>query len=86
MANDDADGDVVAGSRRLPDESGWLCFDPRYPGDDAHVIPEMDLIAHEQSPQCPCRPVGVSCGLSMMYVHNAMDRRELVEGQKQRPN
>lgn len=49
--------------------------------DDIHVMPQVDIIEHIESPKCPCQPYqdadnakDVACGdaEAIVWVHNIM--------------
>ena len=44
-----------------------------------HVLPINDLIEHEETSTCPCRPKVEMENGEMIVIHNAMDNREIVE-------
>ncbi|WBB94206.1 hypothetical protein [Verrucosispora sp. WMMC514] len=53
-------------------------------GDDTHVIPRDDLIAHTATDDCPCgprpEPVKRADGsVGWLYVHASLDGREHTE-------
>lgn len=58
----------------------WIVvYDDR---DEPHVVPLVDLREHEISERCWCRPVDDEG----IWVHNSMDRRELIEQGLARPH
>lgn len=46
--------------------------------DDVHVVPALDLIAHEDE-DCVCGPTPRFVTGAVIYVHHALDGRELRE-------
>lgn len=53
--------------------------------DEAHVMPNNDLIEHECHDECPCgptvEPVQRQDGsVGWLYVHHSLDGREKYEG------
>jgi hypothetical protein len=54
---------------------GWMVISDR---ETRHVMPVMDLKAHEESASCWCRPV-VEEGVPTVIVHHALDGRERSE-------
>lgn len=57
-------------------QTGWIVVSAE--GQSSHVMPSSDLRDHEYSMDCWCRP-RVDDGDGDTVVHNAMDRRELIE-------
>jgi hypothetical protein len=43
---------------------------------EMHVIPIADRLRHDVAPSCRCCPKYDEC----MWVHNAFDKREMLEG------
>lgn len=60
----------------------WLV---RMTEEDVHVMPIRDLRSHSASPQCWCRPQ-LDEEVEDLFVHNALDRRELYERGELRPH
>jgi hypothetical protein len=51
---------------------------------DIHVLPEHDLIEHEQLRQCPCRPtVEIQPNGVAVVIHHSADGREYFEDDHQ---
>lgn len=47
---------------------------------DIHVLPENDLMQHEQIRQCPCRPtLEIQPNGVAVVIHHAADGREYSE-------
>lgn len=44
-----------------------------------HIIPAFDLIEHSQSINCVCCPEVQELENTTLIIHNAYDKRELVE-------
>lgn len=47
--------------------------------DEAHVIPQDDMIEHEESEDCICMPGIEIVNEAWLYVHHSLDGRELQE-------
>lgn len=62
--------------------SGWAILGSAVLGSQ-HVIPLDDLITHELSPTCECKPaaecVPMQAGMGFLWGHNALDGREAIE-------
>lgn len=56
----------------------WEVIEMQY---SVHVVPSNDLIAHLMGPKCICGPVldEDNSNVKPVWVHNAFDRRELLE-------
>ena len=49
-------------------------------GSDQHVYPLNDLHEHiTDGPGCPCAPRVEVIGANLLYIHNAWDKREIIE-------
>jgi hypothetical protein len=61
---------------------GWCCWIANGDGENIHIIPEDDLIAHEFSDECVCIPYTIYNEDSVCrnrIVHSSLDGRELIE-------
>lgn len=47
--------------------------------DGVHVVPVDDLKEHDIEPTCWCRPLVQHEQHRTLYIHNALDRREMYE-------
>ena len=47
--------------------------------DDIHVLPLNDIKPHVESKDCPCMPEVIKEYFSDVVIHNAWDRREIIE-------
>jgi len=45
-----------------------------------HILPSMDTLEHSMSTRCICTPSVYVRHNTIIVVHNAFDRRELLEG------
>ncbi len=46
-----------------------------------HIMPVNDLIEHQENAECPCGPTALWYGV---VLHDAMDRRECFEPDRQK--
>ena len=51
-----------------------------------HVIPLEDLKSHTENTICECDPVVEIINNNMLVIHNAFDKRDLIEEAQQRIN
>ncbi|ANA86344.1 hypothetical protein BH762_gp001 [Gordonia phage OneUp] len=62
----------------------WSCYDTLELDNSVHVIPDLDIIEHDQSDDCVCGPAVepvplATGGMSWLVTHHSLDGREADE-------